>query len=785
MLSPLTRARLASFEPYLAVLVAVHGAALLMGASVPPLPWIAVGVAAAFGITGALREIFVAARGFGLVVCVAAVAWYTGGIFSSITLWLATAALIYPAITAWSFAYLAWGVAWYVPLTLEGGTWGEAAVRAGLVAGGGVIAWGLGATTRSFTDEQERTVSELHEAQGRFSAAFEHASSGMLMFGRDGSVLRANQAMADFLGRPLEDIRSGDVLSAFHPEDRTGVGKKIEELLEGEVWSFQDELRCLHSTGRTAWALVGIGLVTNNDGAPVYFFAHFQDITDRVATEASLRANEEHYRTLFGQSPIPIWEMDYSKVEALLADLEQVGDIRAYLRMRIDLVRAALGSVELKDANHAALELLQARDVAELADRFPLLEPGDGSVDALVEQVAAVYEGTDKAQGSLDATSLRGTPIDGILHWAAPVVNGERDLSRVVLAFADFAETRRARIDLQRIEERLRAVISASPILLFALDEKGVFTLSEGQALQSLRLSPGEAVGRSAFELFRDSPELVRAVRRALAGDSLTTSADVRGRVLDVRLGPMWEDGTVSGAIGVGNDVTERTRATEQLEQLVRSKDQFVASVSHELRTPLTAVVGFAEELEHGLDRFDRSELESLVALIAQQSVEVADLVEDLLVASRSDVDAVSVSPEAVELWEQVELVLTASGMNDNVSTKGDPVKVYADPIRMRQVIRNLLSNARRYGGELVEVTSRIVGEMVVLQVRDDGEGIPVRDRAKIFDAYFRGSKGEGTGSSVGLGLTVSHQLAKLMDGDLDYHYEDGWSTFELSLPIG
>jgi signal transduction histidine kinase len=247
----------------------------------------------------------------------------------------------------------------------------------------------------------------------------------------------------------------------------------------------------------------------------------------------------------------------------------------------------------------------------------------------------------------------------------------------------------------------------------------------------------------------------------------------------------MWEDGAVCGVIGVGNDVTERTRATEQLEQLIRSKDQFVASVSHELRTPLTAVVGFAQELQDGLDRFEKPELEMLVNLIAQQSVEVADLVEDLLVASRSDRDVVSVLPEAVELWEQIELVLTALEPEGAVESIGNPVKVLADPIRLRQIIRNLLSNASRYGGELMQVVSALSGEMVVVQVRDNGDGIPVRDRAKIFDPYFRGEKGHITGSSVGLGLTVSYQLAKLMDGDLVYRYEDGWSTFELTLPVG
>jgi PAS domain S-box-containing protein len=776
-----------SFEPYLSVLVAVHGAALLSGESVPLLPWASVAAAALLGIIGLWGHVLVASRGFALAAAASVIAWYTGGLFSSITLWLAVAALLYPAITAWPGHYLIWGIAWYLPLFNAGGTLGEAGVRAGLMIGGGLAAWSLGSTSRQFADEKERAESELADAQGRFSAAFEHSSSGMVMFGRDFSVLRANQAMADFLGRPLETVQASELLELFHRDDRQVVEAKTSDLLEGEVWSFQDELRCLHSTGRVVWALVGMGLVTNAEGAPLYFFAHFQDISGRVATEESLRANEEHYRTLFGQSPIPIWEVDYTGVEAYLHNLEQVTDIRAYLRLRLDVVKGALGAAEVKDANDAALTLLEADSVADLSSRFPVLETVEGSSDALIDQLVAVYEGADRAQGSVNVTSLHGSAIDGILHWAAPVVDHKRDLSRVVLAFADFAETRKARIALQRIEERLRAVVSASPILLFALDRYGVFTLSEGQALQALRLSPGEAVGRSAFELFRDSPELVRAVRRALSGDSLTTSADVRGRVLDVRLGPMWENGDVSGVIGVGNDVTERRRATEQLEQLVRSKDQFVASVSHELRTPLTAVVGFAQELRDNLARFDDEDVETLVGMIAEQSIEVADLVEDLLVAARSDVDTIAVIPEPVEFFEQVELVLTAWGPDDTsrVELRGDPVKVFADPIRLRQILRNLLSNGRRYGGHSMVVQARLFGEMVIVQVRDNGEGIPVRDRAKIFDPYFRGQRGQGTGSSVGLGLTVSSQLAKLMDGDLVYRYEDGWSTFELSLPAG
>jgi PAS domain S-box-containing protein len=527
--------------------------------------------------------------------------------------------------------------------------------------------------------------------------------------------------------------------------------------------------------------------VTNDDGEPLYLFAHVQDITGRVAGEVQLGRNEQHYRNLFQNSPIPIWEADYTAVAEWLEGMRADGvtDVAGHLRYRADLVRFGLNQVRFIDVNDAGLELLEAESVDELASGLVVLLGRDGSLNAVLDQFVAIWDDGERTQSDVEAETFRGRTIEGVLHWVAPTVEGQRDLSKVTVAFADITQYRAAEEALQRIEERLRVVVAAAPILLFALDERGVFTLSEGQALATLGLAPGEAVGRSTFELFRDSPEMITAVRRALVGESFTTSIEVADRGFDARLSPIWEEGRVAGVIGVANDVTDRKRATEQLEQLVRTKDEFVAGVSHELRTPLTAVVGFAQELRDGLDRFTREDLETLIQLIAEQSIEVADLVEDLLVAARADVDAVAIASEAVELREQVELVLLAWSPEEaaRVEKPELTVKAYADPIRLRQILRNLLSNAQRYGGDNIRVELIESGDEVLVRVLDNGDGIPVRDRDRVFEPYFRAHESQGLTSSVGLGLTVSRQLARLMDGDLSYRYEDGWSAFDLVLP--
>ena len=108
-----------------------------------------------------------------------------------------------------------------------------------------------------------------------------------------------------------------------------------------------------------------------------------------------------------------------------------------------------------------------------------------------------------------------------------------------------------------------------------------------------------------------------------------------------------------------------------------------------------------------------------------------------------------------------------------------------ADRLRVRQIVRNLLTNAHRYGGDDVRFTASPIARpgACSIQVRDNGPGVPEELAASLFEPYQRAhSLGIAT-EAVGLGLTVSRTLAESMGGALEYRREDGWSVFELTLP--
>ena len=193
-------------------------------------------------------------------------------------------------------------------------------------------------------------------------------------------------------------------------------------------------------------------------------------------------------------------------------------------------------------------------------------------------------------------------------------------------------------------------------------------------------------------------------------------------------------------------------------------------------------MVGFAAELRDGrLDDLDGEEVSELVALIADQSAEVSNIVEDLLVAARLDSQTLTIMPRTINVDETIHAV--APLVPRKIYANG--LTALADPHRVRQILRNLFANAARYGGTRVHVVAWKAHGRVVIEVRDDGSPIPEDMQESMFLPYRSTGARAGLTASVGLGLTVSRRLAVLMGGRLEYRHEAGESVFSLILDAG
>lgn len=296
------------------------------------------------------------------------------------------------------------------------------------------------------------------------------------------------------------------------------------------------------------------------------------------------------------------------------------------------------------------------------------------------------------------------------------------------------------------------------------------------------------------------TPDLPDAERRRYEEDGIRSEVlvpvfverDMRGSVgfiqytedrewTDDEIQTLWRAAHMIGAYWRRLDDAEQLKASNE------SKDRLLASVSHEIRTPLTAIVGLSEEMVTSHDGLTPEDIQDLISIIARQSRELAELVEDLLVASRADFGNLSIRPEPVDLLGQARRVI--EGVREShpsakaITVDGPDVRAWADPLRVRQIVRNLLSNAIKYGGERIAVVVERRTDSVAFMVADDGPGVAPRETDLIFERYYRATDSPTLPGSVGIGLAVSRQLAEMMGGSLEY-VAGSPGRFVLTLPI-
>ncbi len=228
----------------------------------------------------------------------------------------------------------------------------------------------------------------------------------------------------------------------------------------------------------------------------------------------------------------------------------------------------------------------------------------------------------------------------------------------------------------------------------------------------------------------------------------------------------------------------------ETARQANLAKDQFVSMVSHELRTPLTSIAGFAETLDAGWDDLEPTEIHEFLGIINSQADHLHALVEDILIIPRLEAGKLTIANtpfDPAPLTHRIVSLMfpTGSEADARVAMAGG-ITVAGDPRRIEQVLRNLLGNARNYGGDEVLVDGQEVDAMYVISVTDNGPGVPAADQKRIFDHFEQVSKGDDrTTSGVGLGLPIARQLVQAMGGELTYSdaFPHG-ARFAFTLPI-
>jgi two-component system phosphate regulon sensor histidine kinase PhoR len=345
---------------------------------------------------------------------------------------------------------------------------------------------------------------------------------------------------------------------------------------------------------------------------------------------------------------------------------------------------------------------------------------------------------------------------------------GDDELGVVARALDDSVHELGSRIDdLERDRGRMAAILAGMIEGVIVVDQAGRLQLVNTAAQEMLKI--GEApIGRHYIETIRH-PAIADLVTAALTGRAPTSVefAPPRdaGRTIIARAAPV-SAGWAHGIVLVLHDVTELKRAD-------KVRRDFVANVSHELRTPLTAIRGYVEALSDGDTSPD--ETQRFLEIITRHTRRMERLVQDLLRLARLDAGQETLDITACDVRMLAQAVggdltpaFEARHQSFALAVAAEAVVVKADPVKLHDVLRNLIANASAYAPEhtTITVATRRVADRVLIDILDEGPGIPEEDRSRIFERFYRVDKSRARDpGGTGLGLAIVKHLVELHGG--------------------
>ncbi|HLL53447.1 MAG TPA: MEDS domain-containing protein [Myxococcaceae bacterium] len=230
--------------------------------------------------------------------------------------------------------------------------------------------------------------------------------------------------------------------------------------------------------------------------------------------------------------------------------------------------------------------------------------------------------------------------------------------------------------------------------------------------------------------------------------------------------------------------------ARTEAEAAAKAREALLTMLAHELRTPLTSMLAYTQTALRRINKTGTADVESVrrtFEIVARQSARQTQLIDQVLDAARLGSSQLAVVParcDLAALVQQVaELIQAVAPEHSVVVEAPENVEAVVDPLRMEQVLVNLLDNARKYSppGTRIEVGLATEPESVVVKVRDHGGGIPAAERERVFERFYRLQHDRG---GVGLGLHISREVVRLHGGELLVEAPpDGGTCFVVRLP--
>ena len=633
---------------------------------------------------------------------------------------------------------------------------------------------GIFASARDITD-RVRLEEQMREQQSYLRGLIESSVDGLITVDPEGFITDVNERMCRMAEFTREELIGSVFKKYFTEPDRADLGVR-RTLAEGVVTNYDLVLRT--RSGRKGTVSFNASIFRAADGSVQGIFASARDVSDQARLQTQLAEQQAYNRSLIEASA--------------------------------DALFAIAPDGTITDVNEEATRLTGFSRKHLINSRFEgyFTEPERahaGVQQSLAQGRVIGYE--------LVLVTRHGRRIS--VSFNAGVFTDTAGKALGILAGArDITEQKALELQLRDQQFYTRSLIESNVDALMTTDPLGIITDVNQQMEALTGYDRDELIGSPFKEYFTDPERAEEGIRLVLREGKVTnyelTAHAKTGRETVVSYNATTfadRDGKLQGVFAAARDVTERKRFEEtlqetniQLETANLAKDRFLASMSHELRTPLNAIIGFTGTLLMELPGPLTTDQHGQLKTIQGSAKHLLSLINDLLDLAKIESGKVEPNIEPVLVKKVVEEVITSlrpmadgKGLKLRIDIADGEVTVPTDRRAFSQILINLTNNAIKFteGGEVRIGLSRrrVDGQgQVAVTIKDTGIGISAEDQAKLFKAFERVHRKDGTtvAEGTGLGLHLSQKLAHLLGGHITVQSELGkGSTFTIELPDG
>ncbi|GAB1597009.1 sensor histidine kinase [Lysobacter claricitrinus] len=660
----------------------------------------------------------------------------------------------------------------------------------------------------------------------RFDALFQHSPNAYMVVDRELRFLDANQAYELLTGLSREQLLGRGLFDVF-PGATNDDGSSQSAIL-------RRSLQRVFDTGeRDTLALIPYAITIDTADGPVtdmrYWSATHTPIVDSDGHVAAvmqhtmdvtemhrLREELQRARAATGVTQEQLEEGVLSRAAAVQRDNQRLTARHAFLT---DLFAQAPGFMAVlrgpdyifELANEAYERLVSRSDFVGRPLREVLPEVADQGFVQLLDHVRITGEpfvGRGMPAALRDAEGVERTRFVDFVYQPVRDANGQIDA--VFVQGADVTDREVALADARNSEARFRTIADLVPQMIWSTLPDGYHDYYNRRWYDFTGMPVGSTDGEAWAGMFHteDQPRAWARWRHSLeTGEPYEVEYRLRDRNGDYQwvLGRALPVRDATGAIvrwmGTCTEIDDIKRTQQMLERSEnalraadRQKDQFLATLAHELRNPLAPIVTAVQLLRMAPER--EATVRQATEIIDRQAVHLRNLVEDLIDVSRVtrglsrlQTREVRLSDSVAGAIEQTQALITRRGHHLQVDDTGPGVTLDADPVRLTQILTNLLNNAAKYTppGGTITVEVAVENHDAVVRVRDTGVGMDEALLARVFELFAQAEETPERGhGGLGIGLSLARSLAQLHGGDLT-----AWSagpgmgsTFELRIPL-